>query len=171
MPVGDRSQRVVVFPVDVAAVAENLPGGGHATLALGGRGAGGAALFLAFEHGLDRDVDVEAAYLVVDPAPGAITASTWVEVEVRDVPRAFDGAAVDWRRRPATGRPAALGRTRGAEGTPLRVDVTELVRDWLRGGQRDGRIALVARADADVGATFSTGLGAGAAPRLEVYLR
>lgn len=173
VPVGDEARRVVVTPRDVAAVAENLPGGGHATLPLGGRGPGDAAIYLAFA--LDGDLDelgeVEAAYVVAQPAAGAVTASAWIDVEARDVPDRFDGARVDWSRRPATGRPAAIGRTRGAEGTPLRIDVTELVRGWVRSGRRDVGVALVARAAADLGATVSTGLGAGAAPRLEVYLR
>ncbi len=171
VPVGDRSRRVVVFPGDVAAVAENLPGGSHATLALGGRGSGDAALFLAFEHGLGREADIEAAWIVAEPATGAVTASAWIDVEARDVPGRFEGGLTDWSRRPATGRPTGHGRTRGAAGSMLRVEVTGLVRSWVRSGRRDGRVALVARGDADVGATVSTGLGAGAAPRLEVYLR
>lgn len=171
VPVGDRSRRLVVAPRDVAAAAENLQGGSFATLTMGSRGAGDAVVLLSFDHGLGREDDVEAAWVVVEPAEGSATASDWIEVEARDVPGRFDGARVDWARRPATGRPVSSTRTRGAQGTPLRVDVTELVRAWIHGGRRDGRIALVARARADVGATFTTGLGAGAAPRLEVYLR
>jgi len=171
VPVGDDARRVVVFPGDVAAVAENLAGGAHATLPLGGRSAGDAAVYLAFVHGLDRDDDVEAAWVVVEPAAGAVTASAWIEVEARDIPRAFASASVDWARRPQTARPSSRARTRGAAGSTLRVDVTDLVRGWIANNRRDGRVALVADADADVGATFSTGLGAGPAPRLEIYLR
>jgi hypothetical protein len=161
----------VIFPSDVAATVENLPGGSHATVAFGGRGEGDAAVFLAFEHGLWRGDEVEAAFVVVQPAEGAGAASGWVDVEARDVPRPFDGARLDWSRRPPTDRPAGAARTRGAPGVPLRIDVTPIVRRWVHHGHRMGRIALVARAAEDVGATFSTGLGQGPAPRLEVYLR
>ena len=171
VPVGDRSRRLVLFPKDVAAVAEHLRGGAFATLAMGARGSGDAMVFLAFDHGLGRADDVEAAYLVVDPADGSVAASDWVLVEARDVPAGFDGARVDWARRPPMGRPSTTARTRGVPGAPLRVDVTDLVRSWIHRGRRDGNVALVSRARVDVGATFSTGLGAGAAPRLEVYLR
>jgi hypothetical protein len=173
VPIGEDARRLVVFARDVAAVAEHLPGGGHAALPLGGHGAGDAALYLTFDLGdrLGADDAIQAAYVVAEPVAGASTASAWIEVEARDVPGRFDGAAVDWRRRPATDRPAAVGRTRGAAGSPLRVDVTDLVRRWARRGAREGRVALVARASADLGATVSTGLGAGPAPRLEVYLR
>jgi hypothetical protein len=175
VPVGQETRRVVSFPKDVAAIAETLEGSGHTTLTMGGRGVGDAEILLAFDHQLALDADVEAAWILLDPAPSAGAASDFVEIEARDVPAAFHGDELDWRRRPPLGRPVSTTRTRGAEGTPLRVDVTDLVRAWLHAGRREGRVALLARASTDLGATFATGLGpgmgAGIGPRLEVYVR
>lgn len=171
VPVGDQTRRVVSFPKDVAAIAETLEGSGHTTLTLGGRGVGDAEILLAFDHRLALDAEIEAAWILLDPAPAATAATDFVEIEARDVPGAFRGDELDWRRRPTLGRPVSTTRTRGAEGAPLRLDVTDLVRAWLHEGRREGRVALLARGSADLGATFTTGLGVGIGPRLEVYVR
>ena len=171
VPVGGRTRRVVSSPKDVAAIAETLEGSEHATLTLGGRGVGDAEILLAFDHQLALDADIEAAWILLDPVPAAPAATELVEIEARDVPASFRGDELDWRRRPPLGRPVSTTRTRGAEGAALRLDVTDLVRTWLHAGRREGRVALLARGSADLGATFTTGLGAGIGPRLEVYVR
>lgn len=171
VPVSDQAKRIVTFPSDAAAIAETLPGSGHSTLTMGGRGVGDAEILLVFEHQLPLDAKIESAWILLDPAEAATTASDWIEIEARDVPAAFRSDELDWARRPALGRPVSTTRTRGAEGSSLRLDVTDLVRAWLHAGRREGRVALVARSAADLGATFTTGLGIGLGPRLEVYVR
>lgn len=171
VPVSDLTRRIVAFPKDAAALAERLPGSGHTTLTMGGRAVGDAEILLAFDHGLPLDAEIEAAWIVLDGAAEATTASDWVEIEARDIPASFRGLSLDWQRRPALGRPVSTTRTRGAEGAALRLDVTELVRAWLHAGKREGRVALLARGSADFGATFATGLGVGLGPRLEIYVR
>jgi len=171
VPVSDLTRRIVAFPTDAAALAERLPGSGHTTLTMGGRGVGDAEILLAFDHGLSLDAEIEAAWILLDGAADATAASDWIEIEARDIPASFRGVSLDWRRRPALGRPVSTTRTRGAEGSALRLDVTALVRAWLHAGKREGRVALLARGSADLGATFVTGLGVGLGPRLEIYVR
>ena len=52
-----------------------------------------------------------------------------------------------------------------------RVDVTPLVRDWVKRKADDHGIALLARGTDAYGTAFSTGVSRGTGPRLEVYVR
>jgi hypothetical protein len=54
---------------------------------------------------------------------------------------------------------------------PLRIDVSELLRFATENPELDHGIALIASGGSGAGATFSTGMDGGAAPRLEVYFR
>jgi hypothetical protein len=53
---------------------------------------------------------------------------------------------------------------------PLRLDVTELLREWRVDPERYHGLALLGSGDSDTGACYTSGLRWGSGPRLEVYL-
>ncbi|HEY3667476.1 MAG TPA: hypothetical protein VGL19_15825, partial [Polyangiaceae bacterium] len=78
---------------------------------------------------------------------------------------------VSWSDKPELGPPYARARVESSSATQQRIDVTELVRFAAKHPELDFGIAVLGRTGSGHGTTFSTGIGGGLAPRLEVYAR
>lgn len=164
MPLG--SARVVVEPTRSAVVRE----GGHGrdlppTVTFGGPSSMNQQLLLAFPNAW-ANLEVDAAFLLLQPAPFAEPSGSDVPVSVSLVGAPWSAGVIG--EAPARRSPESQGIARTSPPAPLRIDVTAQVRA-LRAQPRHG---LLLRAEGEVarGATYLTGAD-GLAPRLDVYGR
>ena len=164
-PVAPGAGRLVLEPADVAVLSagSRREGGLPATVTFGG--AAGDELLVRF-GGSWRPHDVVAAFLVLDPATGAEPSADDVQLVVAPAARAWSsrGARTSSARAPAA---QALARTRPP--TPVRIDVTTLVRELRGNGDAHGFVVRAAGPTAR-GAAYFTGAD-GLPPRLDLYLR
>jgi hypothetical protein len=77
---------------------------------------------------------------------------------------------VDRGARPSIGVPMLAQDTSITPPRPLRVDVTEIVKDWVKHRARYHGVALLASGTSATGACITTGVSFGLGPRLDVYL-
>lgn len=156
-------------PADVAVLprAAARAGGLPPTVSFGGSAGQSDTLLVRF-GGNWRARDVLAAFLLLEPAPGAEPSADDVPLEVALASRAWSsqsGVESASARGPVG---AALGRTRPP--APLRVDVSAQLRE-LGDGRGDEHGFLVrATATSPRAAVYSTG-ARGLPPRLDLYLR
>jgi hypothetical protein len=165
-PVPLGSARVVVEPTRSAVVREgglgrDLP----ATVTFGGPPALNQQLLLSFPEAW-ADIEVEAAFLLLHPAPDAEPTGSDVPVSVSLAAAAWSAGVVG--KAPARKSPETMGLARTRPPAPLRIDVTEQVR--ALGAQHDHGLLLRAEGDVTRGATYLTGAD-GLPPRLDVYGR
>jgi hypothetical protein len=165
-----RWQRQVAEPLAMSVIsAETEVVALPRTVTFGSRALGKTALYLRFpELGLG-EARIERAYLRLEPeSTGAYDAEP-VDVEVWRVRRAWSPGEFDWGSQPSLGPPHA--RATALPRKPLRVDVTELVREAEQHPRRSYGFAVLSAAGDGHGASFATGVGGRWLPRLEVYLR
>jgi hypothetical protein len=197
-PVSADATRLVLAPTAIAVVSSGGGGGGDAlpeAFTLGRAADGRVVLLLRFEPIRREGAVVERAFLVLDPLEGAPPPTGAATIDVSRIGEPWDPAIVSYGRipridvparagvapprpapaprpsapAPAVG-PAAAAASLASARAPLRVEVTELVRADARGRSSHG-LALTAVGDDAVGATFTTGLSRGRAPRLEVFVQ
>ena len=95
-----------------------------------------------------------------------------VRVEVRRVRSRWQpGALHAWSDKPELAPPYATAVISSSPARTLRINITELLRFAANNPDLDEGLALIAPSGTGHGATFSTGMSGGAAPRLEVYTR
>jgi hypothetical protein len=165
-PIPPVSTRVVVGPTRSAVVrgegvGRDLP----ATVTFGGPGPLNEQLLLRFPEAW-ADLEVEAAFLELHPASEAEPSGSDVPVRVYLAAAAWSGGVVG--QAPAHRAPESLGLARTGPPTPLRIDVTALIR---APGNQGAHGLLLRSADTRArGATYLTGAD-GLGPRLDVYGR
>lgn len=130
---------------------------------------GDVALYLRFPA-VWRGADVEAAFLLLEPMPGALVGAANVPVEAWRVDGEWQPATLAWLSQPRLAQPSSRGLARSAPPQTLRIDVTALVRYLAGHPGSDRGIALRGRSAVPPGATFATGIAGGRAPWLEVYV-
>ncbi|WP_437937440.1 hypothetical protein [Sorangium sp. So ce341] len=169
------ARRVLLPPADLAVIAED--GGAAAApgvpdaVALGHAGAGDVVLLLRFTPTFGVDADIASAFVLLEPAPLAPPAERALTLEVARILEPWRSETATWGRQPRLSIPEAAAIVRRRPATPLRIDVTSLVRDWARRRKDDHGIAILAPGSDAVGAATSMGISQGAGPLLEVYVR
>ena len=166
--------RVVLEPADLAVVASSGSGGGGDELpesvTLGRATNGTVVLLFRFVPTWHEAAEVTSAFLVLEPleGPPAVDAATF---EMARILEPWLAGSASWGRRPRLDIPKTAGTIRARALLPVRIDVTPLVRDWVKRKHDDHGIALLARGEDAYGTAFSLGVSRGRRPRLEVYVR
>lgn len=168
-PVGPDTRRVVLEPVALAVVRAGarresaLP----PTVSFGGPQDRDEQLLVDFADDW-APVEVDSAFLVLEPARDAEPSAADVEIGVALVGGEWaSGVAGEL---PHSHGPHAAGVGRTGPPASLRIDVTALVREIAKQPQRTHGLLLGASRHGERGAVYSTGLD-GPAPRLDVYYR
>lgn len=149
----------------MAVVGPNLSGALPPTVTFGGPTAHDEQLLVRFPQAWSP-LQVDAAFLLLEPAMDAAPTSADVAVEVALAGAEWDPGAV--RRAPPRRAPSSRGWARTRPPSVLRVDVTELVRALAEQPKSDRGMIVRAEGEALRGATYLTG-SSGGAPRLDVY--
>ncbi|APR83180.1 Hypothetical protein A7982_08529 [Minicystis rosea] len=166
--------RVVLAPADLAVVGLRGGGGGAElpeTVALGRAASGTVVMFFRFEATWRDDAEVQSAFLVLEPVDATPPATAPINFEMARVVEPWTPAVVSWGRQPRLAVPLTAGTMRARATSPMRVDVTPLVKSWARRDTDDHGIALLAKGDDAEGAVVSMGVTQGRGPRLEVYVK
>jgi hypothetical protein len=165
-----RWQRRVAEPTAMSVIsARRASGALPRTVTFGSAAAGKTALYLLFPELDVPEKKIERAFLRLEPELfGAFDAEP-VDVEVWRVRRPWQSGDFDWSSQPPLGPPRAQGKALGR--TPLRIDVTDLVREAEQHPARSHGFAVLGSAGDGNGVSFATGVGGQWLPRLEVYLR
>ncbi|MCS6900022.1 MAG: hypothetical protein RMJ98_10080 [Myxococcales bacterium] len=164
-PVRPESSRKVLDPVDALFVDGASREGMTSELRVASRGGGSALVLLRFEPAW-VGVQVERAYLLLEPTEGAFPALEPMEIQVSPVLESW--SSLTPVPLPALGQPESRASLVFTPPAPLRVEVTELLRSWT---QRSGRIHGIALRISGLGARLSWGDLTGTYPRLDLYLR
>ncbi|WP_437278300.1 DNRLRE domain-containing protein [Sorangium sp. So ce375] len=169
------ARRVLLPPEDLAVLVEDddaaaAPGVPDA-IALGRAGAGDVVVLLRFAPTFDVGANIASAFVVLEPAPMAPPAERALTLEVARILEPWRSETATWGRQPRLSIPEAAAVVRPRPATPLRIDVTSLVRDWARRRKDDHGIAILAPGNDAVGAAYSMGISQGVGPLLEVYVR
>ncbi|MBI4703030.1 MAG: hypothetical protein HY744_18085 [Deltaproteobacteria bacterium] len=173
LPVGASAMRIDFTPERLARLTSAgaaLGPGPAETIVLGRPDEGTTMLLLGFVLRLPADAKLQAALLVLQPAPGCPPETGELDLELAQVLSPWRPEDLSWARRPELGLPMRAATLRAAPPRALRLDVTELVEQWREHAGRYHGLALLARSDARSGACFGDGLGAVAGPHLELYL-
>jgi hypothetical protein len=162
-PVAPDSQRRVLEPIDIAVVrSDGSRGGLPPTVTLGGALGQSEQLLLRFAEGSGGAVS--AAFLLLEPMPGAEPTAEDVPVEVAVL--GAEWASSSSGGAPSSHGPVSAGIARTRPPGLLRIDVTLQLQELARGS--DHGLVLRAAAASTRGAVYSTGLD-GRLPRLDVY--
>jgi hypothetical protein len=173
-PVARDTRRLLLLPREVAVVSASGPkhtGSVPNAVTFGSAREGAAALYLAYEIDLREARAVDSAFLVLEPLPMSTLEPGQVEVEAWRVAERWDREAVTWLAQPAVAPPHAHGIAQSSPPSVLRIDVSEIVRFWLRQPRQNRGLALKAPGGDGHGVSFATGASDGAAPRLDLYVR
>ncbi|WP_437589425.1 DNRLRE domain-containing protein [Sorangium sp. So ce1000] len=175
LPAPIDARRVLLPPEDIAVLVEDDdaaagPGVPDA-VALGRAESGDVVLLLRFAPTFGVGADIASAFVVLEPAPMAPPAERALTLEVARILEPWRSETATWGRQPRLSIPEAAAIVRPRPATPLRIDVTALVRDWARRRKDDHGIAIVAPGSDAVGAAYSMGISQGVGPLLEVYVR
>lgn len=158
--------RRVVEAGSVAVVRSNRTGAGlPPTVTFGGPEATGEELLVRFPRSW-TELDVRAAFLLLEPARDADPSGTDVELQVALAAGPWGSGAI--RRAPSDQAPASAGLGRTRPPALLRIDVTAMLQALAERPESDHGLVVRAVAPSARGATYLTG-GAGGVPRLDVY--
>ncbi len=168
-PVSPESQRVVLTPARWLVTSQRGLAGQPPAVHLGGPA--DEELLLDFSvagavpGGARR---LERAFLILAPLPGGAASPELVNVTAARLTEPWDSrGASRWGGAPRRGHPLSAGLSRTA--LPLRVDVTALVQRWLDNPRSSHGVVVAASSSHGLPHAYATGLGGGAAPRLELY--
>lgn len=167
--VAPESVRVVLPAKSVAVVSSRgATERGARVTALGSHAIGDVIVLMRFDADVSRAMDVEGAFVVVDPEPAVPGPTSPVTVGVSRILSPWDENDATWGRTPTIGVLVASAQMQPGRRGPLRVDVTEAIAQARGAG--DG-LALVASASDPIGARLVTAAHATNGPRLELYLK
>ncbi len=158
---------IAVVSARGSAASDPLPN----AVTFGSEKEGAAALFLEFELGTQPIKSLDSAFLVLEPLPTSSLESERIEVDAWRVAERWDRDSVSWLAQPALAPPSARGVAQSSPLTVLRVDVSAIIRFWLRQPRQNRGLALKAPGGDGHGVSFATGASDGSAPRLELYVR
>ncbi len=163
-------QRRVAEPTAMSVVSARTPSDALPRAVTFGSAAGGkTALYLLFPDLGVPEKNIERAYLRLEPEASGAFDTEPVDLEVWRVKRPWQSGAFDWSSQPPLGPPRAQGKALGRK--PLRIDVTELVREAVQHPNRSHGFAVLGGNGDGNGVSFATGIGGQWLPRLEVYSR
>jgi hypothetical protein len=167
-PVAPGSLRRVIEASELLALDGASTEAPEAELRAASAAGGGSLLLLRFEASWKPE-ELERAFLLLDPTEGASSTAGTLEAQVSLVLEEWSSQRPS--QLPTLGRPGAQARFSFAPPRTLRIDVTELLREWAsHRGKARGLSVYLAPGD-DLGARFSLGQLAGGTPRLDLYLR
>ncbi len=173
-PVPATSRRMVVEPKRMAVVssrAHRHAGQLPTAVVFGSQAEGSVGLYLDFEPDWHHVRRIDSAFLLLDPMPDTPVGARDVQVDAWRVKGPWSEQGLTWLRQPPLGRPQSRGIARSGPPSVLRIDVTALARAVRAGTRRYYGIALRSGDTGATGASFSTGVAGGHAPRLEIYFR
>ncbi len=167
--VGPESVRVVLPAKSVAVLSSRdaIERGARVT-ALGSRALGDVIVLMRFDADVSRAMEVEGAFVLVDPEPAVPGPTSPVTIGVSRILSPWDEGDATWGRTPTLGVLVGSSQVQPGRRGPLRVDVTETIAQ--RRGAGDG-LALLASGSDPIGARLVTAAHATNGPRLELYLR
>lgn len=165
-PVDSDTDRVLLVPVGLAVAGDDTERGLAPSVTLGNPSTSPRALYVRFARPPEAR-SIRAAFLLLEQSAGALVGAD-VELEIRRTDQTWTGSGFPWSKRPRTSAPSARAIARSVPPSPVRVDVTELVRSAARSDEPIG-FAIFAPQASSAGVTLDTGLGGGSPPRLDVY--
>jgi len=165
--------RVILAPTDLAVIASKGSQGAGLpeTVALGRASDGTVEMLFHFAATWRDDADVVSAFVVLDPLEGAPPAASPATFEMARILEPWRSETVTWGRQPRLDLPRLAGVVRARPATPVRIDVTPLVRDWSKRLPDDHGIALLVQGADAIGGAYAVAGSLGRGPRLEVYVR
>lgn len=175
--VSSESRRVVLLARKIAVISSrDVPLDGSISrppvdasiTAFGANASGDVVVLLDFDGDVGNGVDVEGAFLVIDPEPGSPGPTASVQIDVAAVLSAWEPASVSWGRTPRLGLPLGAARVPTARRASIRIDVTEAVAKSRSVGHG---FALLASGSDPVGARLVTMARSTSGPKLELYLK
>jgi hypothetical protein len=175
-PVALDTRRIVLSPSVIAVVSSRgteqegsaaLP----SSVTFGGASEAASALYLRFEPSWRSARRVDNAFLVLEPLPGTPGDPEDVPVEAWRIAGRWQTSDLSWVHQPKRAPPFARGLARSSPPSPLRIDVTAIVRHWHEHARSERGLVVKSAGGGAFGASFATGASGGAAPRLELYVR
>jgi hypothetical protein len=165
VPVARDSERLVLSPVELAVATDGGESSAPA-VTLGSARDENASFYVRFGSSY-KGREVAAAFLLLTVSPGTEPEPEDVPLEVWALGKSWSQASLSRGVVPGRARPMVRGIARSSPPSPVRVDVTRIIRELSRTPADDG-VAIVASASHGAGVTLVT--SAAGAPRLEVYL-
>jgi hypothetical protein len=160
-------------PSAMALIAPGQAAGGPLPelLELGADELAGAVLLLRFPMLPEEASALRMAVLELLPTPSCGGPPTTIDLRLQQVRGPWQADTVSAVRMPELSLPVHAARYRSATPRPLRIDITEIVRQWAARPHRYHGLALTAERQGPAGAAcFGSGLGVTPGPTLTLYL-
>ncbi len=133
---------------------------------------GRSALYLKFPSEWRTHGSVVQAFLVLSPREASPSSDIPLPLEAWRISANWQPQTLQrWSDKPSLAPPYARMTATASPSRELRIDVTDLLRFAAQNPERDFGIAVVGSGSEGPAQSFSSGLGGGKAPRLELYLR
>lgn len=168
VPVPEGSRRLLLTPTGLALASSEPSASLPPSVTLGQHSDGARAFYLRFPPTF-RKTKVRAAFLLLEPRPGAL-AGPDVPLEVWRADGAWRTEELSARTQPGLAPPVATALGRATPHATVRVDVTEIVRFLATHPELDHGLVVRATERTTAGIAFATGVAGGRAPRLDVYI-
>jgi hypothetical protein len=165
-PVAAGSTRLLLEPLSVAVVREAGAAGPLPSSVSFGATTGRSEQLLVRFPDARSQLDVDAAFLLLQPMADADPTGSDIEVEVTRA--AAPWASGTLQQAPPHAGPSSIGLARTRPPSVLRIDVTALIRASTPRGSSDHGLLVRALSSGVRAAAYSTGSD-GDAPRLDVY--
>ena len=170
--ISEASTRWVETPSSLVVLSQARPVAGLPGSITFGDARGRSALYLQFSPEWRENGPPLRGFIALEPRAGETPDAEAVEGEVWRVRSPWQASALHtWSDKPELAPPYVTASTSSSPAHTLRIDITELLRFAANNPELDRGWALIARGGSGHGASFATGMSAGAAPRLEVYTR
>jgi hypothetical protein len=172
-PVSLDAERLLFGPIDwvkLSAKQEPQAPTDGEVITLGDPAAGSELLLLRFATKLPPGARVQRAFVVLAPMPQCASRPAAIRLELSHVLSSWRSESLSWSRQPKLGLPMRVATVRTLPARPLRLDVTDLLRQWQSHPNRHHGLGLSAAGTGPGKACYTAGLTGGHGPRLEVYL-
>ena len=163
------SRRLLYDPVDVAYVSRRSGNAGTPAFATLGAD-DGAAVLLRFSIELPPEARILEAFILLDRATRVDAVPGVVTLRAGRITQAWDSRSVSFAQQPRVEETGGLPtRVPFGGGSQVRLDVSALVRRWLRRGRDEFGIEVEADGPGQPGMTLD--LAASSGPHLELYVK